>query len=66
MNRFNFNNNGRCGNDGYGRECNQNNSHCNDKMDCSCDNNCEPCPPGVPGSEGAGVHKCRWRVFAFG
>ncbi len=52
MNRFNFNNNGHCGNDGFSREYNQNNSHCGDKMDCACDNSCETCPPGVQGPEG--------------
>ena len=35
MNRFNFFNNGRCDNEGFCGECNQEQSHCREKEDCN-------------------------------
>ncbi len=52
MNRFNFFNNGRCGNEGFCGDCNQDKSCCREKDDCSCNTNCEQGPMGPMGPQG--------------
>ncbi len=52
MNRYNFFNNNRCGNDDFYGDCNPNRPCCPEPEPCSNCTNCEQCPPGPQGPMG--------------
>ena len=52
MNRFNFFNNGRCCDEDFREDCNQNNANCGQNHECNCNTNCGQCPAGPRGPQG--------------